>query len=85
MGEVVEIVADNNSEHDEILDAAIMYKTDGTAYPSNSWKDWKRAIRKRAERLEIVKGELERMESRKSKPSLIQKTEQKRILEDFVI
>ena len=35
MGEVDEIVADNDSEHDEILDAVIMYKTDGT-YPSNS-------------------------------------------------
>ena len=34
MGEVDEIVADNDSEHDKILDAAITYKTDGT-YPSN--------------------------------------------------
>ena len=36
-------VADNNSEHDEVLDAAITYKIDGT-YPSNSSKDRKRAI-----------------------------------------
>ena len=57
MGEVDEIVADNDSEHDKILDAAITYKTDGT-YPSNSSKDRKRAIRKRAEQLEIVKGKI---------------------------
>ena len=56
MGDVDEIVTDNDSDHDEILDAAIMYKIEGT-YPSNSSKDRKRAIRKRAERLEIVKGE----------------------------
>ena len=30
-----------NSNHDEILDAAITYKNYGT-YPSNSLKDWKR-------------------------------------------
>ena len=47
----------NNSDHDEVLDAAITYKIDGT-YPSNSSKDRNRAIRKRAERLEIDKGEL---------------------------
>ena len=45
------------SQHDEILDAAITYKIDGT-YPSNLAKDRKRAIRKRAERLEVDKGEL---------------------------
>ena len=50
MGGVDEIVADSDSEHDEILDAA-MYKTDET-YPSNLSKDRKRAIRKKAERLE---------------------------------
>ena len=54
MGEVDEIVADNDSEYDEILDATIMYKTDRT-YPSNSLKDIKRAIQKRAELLKIVK------------------------------
>ena len=54
--EIMEVV-DNNSDHDELLDAAITYKIDGT-YPSNSSKDRKRAIRKRAERLEINKGEL---------------------------
>ena len=57
MEEVDEIAADNDCECDKVLDAAITYKTDGT-YPSNSSKDRKRAIRKRAERLEIVKGEL---------------------------
>ena len=31
-------VVDNNSDHDEVLDAAITYKIDGT-YPSNSSKD----------------------------------------------
>ena len=35
-GEVDENIADNDSEYNEILDAAIMYKTDGT-YPSNSY------------------------------------------------
>ena len=44
-------VVDNNSDHDEVMDAAITYKIDGT-YPSNSSKDRKREIRKRAERLE---------------------------------
>ena len=44
-------VVDNNSDHDEVLDAAITYKIDGT-YPSNLSKDRKRAIRKRAEQLE---------------------------------
>ena len=39
MGEVDEIyiVPDTDSEHDEILDAAIMYKTDET-YPSTHRK-----------------------------------------------
>ena len=46
-----------NSDHDKILDAAIAYKNYGT-YPSKSLKDRKRAIRKRAEQLEIDKGEL---------------------------
>ena len=46
-----------NSDHDKILDAAITYKNYGT-YPSTSLKDRKRAIRKRAEQLEIDKGEL---------------------------
>ena len=46
-----------NSDHDEILDAAITYKINGT-YPSEALKDRKRAIQKRAERLEIDKGEL---------------------------
>ena len=50
-------VAENSADHDEILDAAITYKIDGT-YPCNSLKDRKRAIRKRAERLEMDKGEL---------------------------
>ena len=31
-------VVDNNSDHNEVLDAAITYKIDGT-YPSNSSKD----------------------------------------------
>ena len=35
-------------ECDEVLDAAITYKTEGT-YPSNLSKDRKWAIRKRAE------------------------------------
>jgi len=30
MGEIDENIADNDSEHNEILDTAIMYKTDGT-------------------------------------------------------
>ena len=50
-------VVDNNSDHDEVMDAAITYKIDGT-YPSNSSNDRKRTIRKRAERLEINKREL---------------------------
>ena len=54
MGEVDEIVTDNDSEHDEILDAAKTYKTDGKN-PSNSLKDGKRAIQKRAKQLEIAK------------------------------
>ena len=60
MEEVDEIAADTDCECDEVLDAAITYKTDGTTYPSNSSKDSyrKQAIRKRAERLEIVKGEI---------------------------
>ena len=33
-------VVDNNSDHDEVLDAAITYKIDGI-YPSNSSKDRK--------------------------------------------
>ena len=57
MKEANEIVADNDSEHDEILDTVITYKTDRT-YASNSLKDRKRAIQKRAEWLKIVKGEL---------------------------
>ena len=57
MEEVDKIAAGNDCECDEVLDAAITYKADGT-YPSNSSKDRKRAIRKRAERLEIFKGEL---------------------------
>ena len=36
-----------NSDHNEILDAAITYKNYGT-FTSNSLKDRKRAIRKRA-------------------------------------
>ena len=31
-------VVDNNADHNEVLDAAITYKIDGT-YPSNSLKD----------------------------------------------
>ena len=41
-------VVDNNSDHNEVLDTAITYKIDRT-YPSNSSKDRKKAIRKRAE------------------------------------
>ena len=60
MEEVDEIVADNDSEHDEILDdAAITYKTHS--------KDRKRVIRKRAERLEIVKGELRNFSKKERK------------------
>ena len=44
--------------NDEILDAAIVYKTDGTYPTEASAKDKKRAIRKRSERLEVDKGEL---------------------------
>ena len=82
MEEVDEIVVENDSEHDEILDAAITYKTDGT-YPCNSSKDRKRAIRKRAERLEIVKGELFFLKKNgKQKVKIITNPkEQKRILE----
>ena len=47
MGEVDEIVADNDSKHDEILDAAITYKTDGI-YPSNLSKDWKKGNSKKS-------------------------------------
>ena len=54
MGEVDEIVADNDSEHDKILDAAITYKTDGT-YPSNSLKDRIRAIQKEQSGLKLLK------------------------------
>ena len=43
MEEVDKIVADSDSEHDEILRATIMYKTDRT-YPSNLLKDRKKAI-----------------------------------------
>ena len=42
MGEVDEVVADNDSEHDEILDAIILYKTDGT-YSGNLLKDMKKS------------------------------------------
>ena len=57
MEEVDEIVTDSDSEHDEILCATIMYKTDRT-YDCNLSKDRKKAIWKRAEWFEIVKGEL---------------------------
>ena len=70
MGEVDEIVADNDSEHDKILDAAITYKTDGT-YPSNSSKDKKRAIQKRAEQLEIFKGKFFLRKNGKQKVKII--------------
>lgn len=82
MGDVNEIVADNDLEQDEILDAAITYKTDGT-YPSSSSKDRKRAIRKRAERLEIVKGELFflRKNGKQKVKIITDPNEQKRILE----
>ena len=52
-------VVDNNSDHNEVFDAAITYKIDGT-YPIVTHQKIlrKRAIRKRAERLEIDKGEL---------------------------
>ena len=83
MGDVNEIVAvDDDVEHDEILDAAITYKTDGT-YPSSSSKDRKRAIRKRAERLEIVKGELFflRKNGKQKVKIITDPKEQKRILE----
>ena len=46
MEEDDEIAADNDCECDEVLDAAIIYKPDGT-YPSNSSKDRKRAVFKR--------------------------------------
>ena len=71
-----------NSDHDKILDAAITYKNYGS-YPSNSLKDKKRAIRKRAERLEIDKGELFLLRKNgKQKVKIIaDPEEQKRILE----
>ena len=70
-----------NSDHDEILDAAITYKIDGT-YPSEALKDRKRAIRKRAERLEIDKGELFFLRKNGQKVKIItDPAEQKRILE----
>ena len=70
-------------ECDEVLDAAITYKTDGTTYPSNSSKDRKRAIRKRAERLEIVKGELffVKKNGKQRVKIITDPKEQKRILE----
>jgi len=40
MGEINENIGDNDSEHNEILNVAITYKTDGT-YPTNSSKDRK--------------------------------------------
>ena len=36
---------DNNSDHDEVLDAAITYKIDGT-YPSNLSKDRKEQFKR---------------------------------------
>ena len=64
---------------DEILDAAIAYKFDGT-YPSEALKDKKRVIQKRAERLEIDKGELFFLNGQKVK-IITDPAEQKRILE----
>ena len=63
-------------EHDEILDAAITDRT----YPSNSSK---RAILKRAEQLEIVKGELFflRKNGKQKVKIITDPKEQKRILE----
>ena len=61
-----------NSDHDEILDAAITHKIDGTG----------RSIRKRAERLEIDKGELFFLRKNGQKVKIItDPAEQKRILE----
>ena len=82
MEEVDEIAADNDCECNEVLDAAITYKTDGT-YPSNSSKDRKRAIRKRAERLEIIKGELffVKKNGKQRVKIITDPKEQKRILE----
>ena len=54
MEEVIEIVADSDSEHDEILRATIMYKTDRT-YPSNLSKDRKKAIWKEQRSLKLWK------------------------------
>ena len=66
--------------NDEILDAAIVYKTDGT-YPTEASKDKKRAIRKRSERLEVDKGELFLLRKNVRVKIIIDPAEQKRILE----
>ena len=66
--------------NDEILDAAIVYKTDGT-YPTEASKDKKRAIRKRSERLEVDKGELFLLRKNGRVKIIIDPAEQKRILE----
>ena len=67
--------------NDEILDAAIVYKTDGT-YPTEASKDKNgRAIRKRSERLEVDKGELFLLRKNGRVKIIIDPAEQKRILE----
>ena len=55
IGEVGENIADNGSEHDEILDAAIRLMEHTLA---TRQKIGKGLFEKRAEQLEIVKGEL---------------------------
>ena len=84
MEEVDKIAADNDCECDEGLDDAITYKTDGT-YPSNSSKDRKPAIQKRAERLEIIKGELffVKKNGKKRAKIITDPKEQKCILEAY--
>ena len=69
-------------ECDKLLDAAITYKTEGT-YPSNLSKDRKWAIRKRAERLEIVKGVIffAKKNGKQRVKIITDPKEQKRILE----
>ena len=68
--------------NDEILDAAIVYKTDGT-YPTEASKDKKRAIRKRSERLEVdnLKGESFLLRKNGRVKIITDPAEQKRILE----
>ena len=51
-----EDVEDRTDKKDELLGFAIKYKIKGS-YPDDASKDWKRAIRKRAQNLITDKGD----------------------------